>query len=52
VKVVMARLSGECVSWNTSRGRAKPEKAEPRTEIACPVQNFQKSNRLPTKSKS
>jgi len=45
VNVVMARLIGECVSWKTSSGSANPEKALPRTEMVCPVKNFQKSTR-------
>src|SRR5712691_916410 len=43
VKVLMARLIGEWVSWKTSSGSAKPEKELPSTEIVCPVKNFQKS---------
>jgi hypothetical protein len=41
--VVIARLSGEWVSWKTSNGRANAEKALPRVEMVWPVRNFQKS---------
>src|SRR5207248_10286625 len=39
----MARFRAEWVSWKTSRGSAKLEKAVPRVEMVWPVQNFQKS---------
>ena len=45
--VLIARLSGEWVSWNTRRGRANVEKALPSVEMVWPVRNFQKSLREP-----
>jgi hypothetical protein len=47
VIVVMAKLSGEWVSWKTSKGSANAEKALPRVEMVWPVRNFQKSRGMP-----
>src|SRR6266496_2721456 len=40
---VNARLSGEVVSFKTSKGNAKPVTELPSVETVCPLQNFQKS---------